>query len=79
MSNTPAYSPKVALSAKDNPTPESLGPPEAAAYIAALSGELIGIARQNGLDTLAYLLDMARLEATNAAGEAKDPSTGSVK
>ena len=56
-----------------------MGRPEAAAYIAALSGELLGIARENGFDTLAYLLDMARLEATNAADDAKDSSTPSVK
>ena len=68
MSSQPAYSHKVELAAKD--APGSMGRPEAAAYIAALSGELMGIARQNGLDALAYLLDMARLEATNEAGEA---------
>jgi hypothetical protein len=40
---------------------------QAAAYIASLSGELASIARRNGLDTLGYLLDMARLEAEQAA------------
>ena len=35
----------------------------AAAYIAALSADLAAIARRHNLDTLAYLLDMARLEA----------------
>jgi hypothetical protein len=39
---------------------------EAAAYVAALSEDLASIARHHGLDTLAYLLDMARLEAENA-------------
>ena len=36
---------------------------EAAAYIATLTGELASIARRNGLHTLEYLLDMAKLEA----------------
>ena len=35
-------------------------------YIAELSGELANLARQNGLDALGYILDMARLEAENA-------------
>jgi hypothetical protein len=39
----------------------------AAAYIATLSGELALIARRNGLDALGYLLDMAKLEAEQAA------------
>ncbi len=40
---------------------------EAAAYIASLTGELASIARRNGLSTLGYLLEMARLEAEQAA------------
>jgi hypothetical protein len=40
----------------------------AAVYIADLAGDLARIARRHGLDTLGYLLDMARLEARNAAG-----------
>jgi len=35
----------------------------AAAYVAELSSDLAAIARRHGLDTLGYLLDMARLEA----------------
>jgi hypothetical protein len=35
----------------------------AAEYIAAMSGDLADLARRHGLDTLGYLLDMARLEA----------------
>jgi hypothetical protein len=37
----------------------------AAGYIAAMSGNLALIARNHGLDTLGYLLDMAQLEADN--------------
>ncbi len=38
-------------------------PADAAAYIAELAADLAVIARRNGLDTVGYLLDMARLEA----------------
>ena len=39
---------------------------EAAAYLASLSGELALMARRYGLNTLGYLLEMAKLEAENA-------------
>jgi hypothetical protein len=38
----------------------------AAGYIAEMSRDLAVLARRNGLDTLAYLLDIARLEAESA-------------
>lgn len=38
-----------------------------AVYVAALSADLSVIARRHNLDTLGYLLDMARLEAENTA------------
>ena len=41
---------------------------EAAAYIAELSADLARIARGQGLHTLSYLLDMARLEACGVVG-----------
>lgn len=41
------------------------GAVETAAYIAELSGDLALLARRSGFDTLAYLLDIARLEADN--------------
>jgi hypothetical protein len=40
----------------------------AAAYIADLTGSLSLIARRHGLDTLRYLLDMAKLEAESVKG-----------
>jgi hypothetical protein len=40
---------------------------EVAAYVAELTGELAEVTSQSGLDALGYLLDMARLEAENAA------------
>ncbi len=42
-------------------------PDSAAHYIATLTEELARIARRNGLDTLSYLLEMARLEADQVA------------
>lgn len=38
---------------------------EAACYVAEMTGDLAMLARRAGLDTLAYLLEMARLEAEN--------------
>ena len=38
---------------------------EAACYIATLTADLALIAKRHGLDTLGYILDMARLEAEN--------------
>jgi hypothetical protein len=42
-------------------------PDSAALYIASLADELAQLARRNGLDTLGYILDMARLEADQIA------------
>jgi hypothetical protein len=44
-------------------------PGSAAHYIAALTEELSQLAKRNGLDTLGYLLDMARLEADQIAND----------
>ena len=45
---------------------------EAADYVADLAGELAEIARGSKLDLLAYLLDVARLEARTRAQELAD-------
>jgi hypothetical protein len=45
----------------------------AAEYIADMSRDLATLARRNGLDTLAYLLDIARLEAESAEKSAGPP------
>ena len=37
-------------------------------YAAALTDELAGLAKRHGLQTLAHLLEMARLEAEQSAG-----------
>jgi len=46
-------------------------PAAAATYIASLAADLASIARGHGLDTLGYLLDMARLEAENTSARGK--------
>ena len=45
----------------------------AASYIAEMSRDLATLARRNGLDTLGYLLDIARLEAENAEKSVRPP------
>jgi hypothetical protein len=46
----------------------------AACYIATLSADLAAMAKRQGLDTLAYILDMARLEAGNHSGSRPGPT-----
>jgi len=53
-----------------------LGDPEqAAAYVAGLTGELAVLVRRHRLNTLAYLLDMVRLEAEETIQRAERAST----
>jgi hypothetical protein len=40
-------------------------------YVATLSADLAVLARQHGLQTLGYLLEMARLEAENESRQSK--------
>ncbi len=52
----------------DNNGPNGHETPDSAAqYIATLTQELAQLARRNGLDTLSYILEMARIEADQAA------------
>lgn len=54
-------------SAAAHDQPNLLGNRTAAAtYLATMSGDLAVMARRHGLQTLGYLLDMARLEAEAA-------------
>jgi hypothetical protein len=46
----------------------------AATYIATLTGELARLARKFGYEALAYILDMARMEAENAGRGDSRPS-----
>jgi len=50
-----------------SPSGPELPPGETARYIADFTAELAYLARNANLDVLAYLLDMARLEATQNA------------
>lgn len=49
---------------------------QSALYIASIAGELARLAKSHNLDALAYILDMARLEADQVAkGDgAEEPS-----
>jgi hypothetical protein len=44
-------------------------------YVATMANDLAAMARRHGLDTLGYLLDMARLEAENQAGTGRSGRT----
>jgi uncharacterized protein (DUF433 family) len=46
----------------------------AAAYVAELAADLAKVARQDRLDALAYILDMAKLEAETATRDGKRQS-----
>lgn len=47
-----------------------------ASYVAAISADLAAMARRDKLDTLAYLLDMVRLEAEATAQGSERTSAG---
>ncbi|MEA2880421.1 MAG: hypothetical protein QOF14_5617 [Hyphomicrobiales bacterium] len=54
-----------------------LGDPETAAtYVAGITAELSNLVRRHRLDTLAYLLDMVRLEAEETVQRAERARTG---
>jgi hypothetical protein len=46
---------------------EPANPEAVASYVATIAGDLAGISRRNGLNTLGYLLEMVRLEAESVA------------
>ncbi len=54
--------------------PISPDPYGAAAYIASLAEELARLAKRHDLETLAYILDMARLEADQISKRWGPPS-----
>jgi len=45
-----------------------------ATYVASLSADLANMARETGLDTLGYLLEMVRLEAESSARQSPAPN-----
>ena len=51
---------------RTDPVP-AIRPESAAAYIADITTELAGLARGSRLEILAYLLDIAQLEAANTS------------
>jgi hypothetical protein len=51
-------------------------PPEAALYIASIAVELARIAKHHHLDMLAYLLEMARMEAEQVSRSWPNQSNG---
>ncbi|WP_341990231.1 hypothetical protein [Azorhizobium sp. AG788] len=52
---------------------------EFATYVASLAGELSRLARGHGFPTLAYLLDMARLEARAAVPKPQGRSDRAIR
>jgi hypothetical protein len=59
------------MTGKDSDTPNEV--PEAAHYIASLAQELAELAKSHELETLAYILDMARLEADQICKRGQGP------
>ena len=55
----------------DNGAQDSASPAQVAAYVAQTTGELAAMARASGLADLAYLLEMAQLEAANLSQKAE--------
>ena len=68
MVNSPR-APSKQSSETEPEAPLSMSADEAAAYISKMAGELSGLARQAGLGHLAFLLEMAKLEAGNPSRE----------
>jgi hypothetical protein len=61
------------MTAEDDQSDPDQTPTAAALYIGTLSQELAQIARRHSLDSLAFILDMARMEAGQiATGAAAD-------
>jgi hypothetical protein len=57
-----------------HPRPERNDPREALAFVVELAGELSEMARRHRFAALAYLLDMARLEAETLRRDMRDPA-----
>ena len=51
----------------ERPSTVANNPVEVADYVAAMTSELSTLARRHGLEALGFILEMARLEAENAA------------
>jgi len=55
-------------------TEESVGRSAVASYAASITADLATMARGHGLETLGYLLEMARLEAEAHVRDGRSPS-----
>jgi hypothetical protein len=55
------------MALKTGHTDEAMATPDAAQHIGSLVSELALLARRHNLDALAYILDMARIEADEIA------------
>lgn len=64
--------PPLAEASRGTPPVEPMG---TAAYIAELTGELSDLARNAGLDALAYLLDIAQFEANRLSKARSSPNS----
>lgn len=75
MTNVPSKGPKGAPA--EHPAGDPAADPAAVAgYVAAIAGELSRLARASGLGTLAYILEMAQLEAKGFIEEGQLQSGG---
>jgi hypothetical protein len=59
-----------------DPKSQSSGRTAVASYVASISADLAKMARDTGLDTLGYLLEMVRLEAESSARSVQGPNGG---
>ncbi len=55
------------MTPEDGHQPEASDTPDTALYIASIADELARLAKSHNLEALAYILDMARLEADQIA------------
>ncbi len=60
-----AFKPERYAVAATRPPPDPQSAEEVAAYVETMTRDLAGLSRSHGLDILAYLLDLAKLEAQN--------------
>jgi hypothetical protein len=55
--------PELIMREQNEAEQTAIAPGPVAEYIAQITAELAALAKQNGFDSLSYILDMARLEA----------------
>jgi hypothetical protein len=55
--------PELIMRERNEAEQTAINPGPVAEYIAQITAELAALAKQNGFDSLSYILEMARLEA----------------